>query len=110
MEFGLENVGKVALIHRALYGRKAAGRDYRNHLKSCMYSHFTSCPGDLGVWIRPVMKVDGSSYYEYILLYVDDALAIGEKAKHILRHELGKYFDMKESSIGPPNIYLGGSV
>ena len=35
-EFGLENVGKVALIHRALYGGKAAGWDFRNHLKTCM--------------------------------------------------------------------------
>ena len=29
-EFGLENVGKVALIQRALYGGKTAGRDFRN--------------------------------------------------------------------------------
>jgi hypothetical protein len=35
-EFGVENVGKVALIHRALYGGKSAGRDFRNHLRSCM--------------------------------------------------------------------------
>ena len=110
-EFGLENVGKVALIHRALYGGKAAGRDYRNHLRTCMqHLNFTSCPADPDVWMRPAMKADGSSYYEYILLYVDDALCISEKAEHILRHELGKYFSMKESSIGPPNIYLGGNV
>jgi hypothetical protein len=31
-EFGIENVGKVALIHRALYGGKSAGRDFKNHL------------------------------------------------------------------------------
>ena len=42
-EFGLENVGKVALIHRALYGGKSAGRDFRNHLRSCMkHLDFTS--------------------------------------------------------------------
>ena len=35
-EFGLEKVGKVALIHRALYGGKSAGKDFRNHLRSCM--------------------------------------------------------------------------
>ena len=104
LEFGLENVGKVALIHCALYGEKAAGRDYWNHLRSCMqHLNFTSCPADPDVLMRPAMKADGSSYYEYILLYVDDILAIGEKAEHILRHELGKYFDMKESLIGPPN-------
>ena len=27
-EFGLENVGRVALIHRAIYGGKTAGRDF----------------------------------------------------------------------------------
>ena len=36
-EFGIENIGKVALIHRALYGGKSAGRDFRNHLRSCMH-------------------------------------------------------------------------
>ena len=35
-EFGLENVGKIALIQRALYGGKSAGKDFRNHLRSCM--------------------------------------------------------------------------
>ena len=31
-EFGLENVGKLALIHHALYGGKSAGKDFWNHL------------------------------------------------------------------------------
>lgn len=35
-EFGAENVGKKALIRRALYGGKSAGRDFRNHLRACM--------------------------------------------------------------------------
>ena len=34
--FGLENVGKVALVHRALYGGKSEGRDFRNHIVLCM--------------------------------------------------------------------------
>ena len=46
-EFGLENVGKVALIHRALYGGKSAGRDFRIHLRSCMkHLNFTSYRAD----------------------------------------------------------------
>eukprot|EP00957_Ditylum_brightwellii_P147134 11203700-Ditylum_brightwellii.AAC.1 len=32
-EFGQENVGKQALIKRALYGGKSAGKDFRNHLR-----------------------------------------------------------------------------
>ena len=31
-EFGIENIGHVGLIHRALYGGKTAGKDFRNHL------------------------------------------------------------------------------
>jgi Reverse transcriptase (RNA-dependent DNA polymerase) len=110
-EFGLENEGKVALIHRALYGGKLAGRDFRNHLRSCMrYLNFTSCPADPDVWLRPAIKSDGSEYYEYILLYTDDTLVISELAERVLRGELGQHFTLKEESIVPPKIYLGGSV
>jgi Reverse transcriptase (RNA-dependent DNA polymerase) len=110
-EFGLENIGKVALIHRALYGGKSAGRDFRNHLRSCMrHLNFTSCPADPDVWMRPAKASDGMDYYEYILLYTDDTLVISENAEHVLRKELGRHFTLKEESIGPPKIYLGGSV
>jgi hypothetical protein len=108
-EFGLENVGKVALIHRALYGGKAAGRDFRNHLRKCMrFLNFASCPADPDVWMRPAQRADGSEYYEYILLYIDDALVVSDNGESVLREELGKYFELKEESIGPPNLYLGG--
>ena len=60
--------------------------------------------------MRPVIKSDGNTYYEYILLYVDDALVVSENAESILCNELGRYFHLKEESIGPPTIYLGGRV
>ena len=56
-EFGIENRGKRALIKRFLYGGKAAGRDFRNHLRSCMrHLGFTSCLADPDVWFRPGIK------------------------------------------------------
>ena len=71
-EFGIENIGKVALIHRALYGGKSAGWDFRNHLRSCMHHlNFLFCPADPDVWMRPAKKGHGSPYYDYVLLYVD---------------------------------------
>jgi hypothetical protein len=107
----LENVGKVALIHRALYGGKAAGRDFRNHLCSCMhFLNFKSCPADPDVWMRPAIKKDGSTCYDYVLLYMDDALVVSENAESILWMEIGRYFELKQESIGPPKIYLGGHV
>jgi hypothetical protein len=110
-EFGIENEGRIALIRRALYGGKSAGRDYWLHMRSCMeYLKFTSCKADADVWMRPATKSDGTEYYEYVLLYVDDCLVVSENPEAILRQELGKYFKLKEASIGPPDIYLGGKM
>ena len=88
-EFGMENLGKVAIMHRAVYGGKTSGRDFRNHLRSCMeFINFTSCPADPDVWMRPAIKSDGTKCYDYVLLYVDDALVVSENAESILRNEL----------------------
>jgi hypothetical protein len=55
-------------------------------------------------------RSDGSDYYEYILLYIEDCLVLGENAEKVLRKDLGGYFTLKEELIGPPKIYLGGSM
>ena len=66
----MENVGKVAIMHRAVYGGIMSGRDFRNHLRSCMhFINFTSCPADPDVWMRPAIKSDGTKCYDYVLLY-----------------------------------------
>jgi len=84
--FGLENVGKIALIKRALYGGKSAGRDFWEHLRNCMqFLTFQSCKADADVWMRAI-KSDGSEYWEYILLYCDDVLVISENGEATLRN------------------------
>ena len=99
------------MIKRALYGGKTAGRDFRNHLRECMkHLGFTSCLADPDVWMRKEIDLQGKEYYEYILLYTDDAFVISHQPERILRNELNKYFGLKESSIGPPKIYLGGKM
>eukprot|EP00957_Ditylum_brightwellii_P066775 5067205-Ditylum_brightwellii.AAC.1 len=71
---------------------------------------FKSCPADPDVWMRPARHSDGTEHYEYVLLYTDDALVVGEFPERILREEIGKYFMLKDKSVGPPKIYLGGHV
>ena len=64
-EFGLENIGNVALIHRALYRGKAAGIDFRNHFRNCMqHLEFKSCPADPDIWMRPAKHSNSSEYWE----------------------------------------------
>ena len=63
-EFGIESVGKVSLIHQALYGEKSAGRNFWNHLCSCMrHINFMSFPADPYVWMRPLRHSNGTEYY-----------------------------------------------
>ena len=52
----------------------------------------------------------GESYYEYVLLYVDDVLVISECAEKVLRTEIGQHFVLREESIGKPTNYLGGKL
>ena len=71
---------------------------------------FTSCFSDPDVWMRQSKRGDGISYYEYVLLYVDDFLVISDNAENVIRMEIGKYFELKQESIKPPDLYLGGRM
>ena len=110
-EFGLENIGKVALICRALYGGKVSEANFWKHLQSCMtHLGFVLCQADPDIWMREAQKDNRTEYGEYVLLYVDDALCISMNAENVLRNEIGKYFFIKPKSIAPPKIYLGNKV
>jgi hypothetical protein len=37
---------------------------------------FKSSVANPDVWMRPATKINGEEYYEYILMYVDDILAV----------------------------------
>ena len=97
--------GRTTLILRELFGGKAAGCDFSNHLCSSMeFLNLESCPADPNIWMQPTIESDGT------ILYVDDTLVASENAGNILKNKIGRYIHMKEESIGLPKIYLGGHV
>jgi hypothetical protein len=67
---------------------------------------FQTCLADNDVWIKAQTKPDGSEYYAYVLIYVDDILVIHHDAKKVLG-QIDYYFHMKPESMGDPDIYLG---
>jgi hypothetical protein len=71
---------------------------------------FSPCKADPDVWMQASKREDNTDFWEYVLLYVDDCLCISTHPEKIIREEIEKYFLMKEASIGPPDIYLGGKV
>ena len=71
---------------------------------------FTSSRVDPDLWFRLSKRSTGEEYYEHVLLYVDDVLVISERAESVLQKEIGKYWFLKEESVGPPSKYLGGKL
>ena len=41
---------------------------------------------------------------------MDDCLAVSDHGEKMLREEIEKYYMLKEKSIDPPDIYLGGKM
>ena len=73
-----------------MYRGKCARLNLRNHLRLCMrHLDFTFCLVNSNVWMRPAKESDDSLVYECILLYIHDALVVGENAETTLRNDLG---------------------
>ena len=88
-----------------------AGRDFWHHLRECMGRvGFTLSHADPDVWFRLLTRSTGEVYYDYFLLYVDNVLVVSEQAESVLRKEIGKFFVLKDDSVGPPSMYLGGKL
>jgi len=109
-EFGKDK-GRRAIVVRALYGLKGSGSAFRLHLADCMrHLGYFSCMADPDVWMKPKTRPsDGHKYYSYVLLYVDDCLAIDHDAEGCLR-KIDHFFKMKPGSIGDPDFYLGAKM
>ncbi len=83
-EFGNANMGKKALVTRALYGMKSSAHDFRNHLRDCMdHMGYKSCLADPDLWMREAKLDNGTDYYEFISLYVDDCSVISQHPKKL---------------------------
>ncbi len=72
-------------------------------------SGFVSTIADPDVWIRPATCKDGYDYYEMLLVYVDNVLAISHEPK-VLIDAIGEYYKLKPRSDKEPDIYLGANV
>jgi hypothetical protein len=59
--------------------------------------------------MRPAAKPDGETYYEYILVYVDDILCISYDPK-IPMQQIQKILRFKNDRIAPPDFYLGARI
>jgi hypothetical protein len=59
--------------------------------------------------MNPANKPVGTPYYEYVLIYVDDILAISHVPDAIME-SLIKYYTLKAGSVKIPDEYLGTQI
>ena len=62
---------------------------------------FKSSIEDPAVWIRESTKSDSEEYYKYILVYVDNLLAISSDARSVIL-EVEEKIKLKKYKIEPP--------
>ena len=109
-EFG-EDEGKYFIVSKALYGLKSAGASFRSFLaKKFDAMGFVSCVADPDVWRRPATKENGDEYYEYMMTYVDDIIALSEDATSVMEELRQSGIKFKNDKIEPPTNYLGAKL
>ena len=108
-EFGSES-GTIMFIRKALYFLKSSGAAFRTHLVETLYDiRFVPTRANPDVWHQAGVKEDGFEYYEYVLCYVDDILAISHKAKDALK-AVQAILKLKDDKIEPMDMYLGATL
>ena len=106
--FEPENTGKYAIIQRALYGLKTAATARRSHLQDTIINVLGYKPtyADSDVYFKERSRKDGTRYYSYLVIYVDDVLCIDDNPRIIIDH-IASVSRVKDSSIQEPSRYLG---
>jgi hypothetical protein len=101
---------ELVLIVRAIYGLKSASASFRAHMaKKLDEMGFKLSIADPDVWLRPASKADGEEYYEYILMYVDNILAISASPMPIME-DIQRMVKFKNDAIAEPSNYLGARL
>ncbi|KAL7574019.1 hypothetical protein ACA910_015599 [Epithemia clementina (nom. ined.)] len=68
--------------------------------------HRTNADGD--VYIRASKKADGFEYYEMLLVYVDDVIAVSHRPGEIIE-SIAQLYRLKDKP-GAPEIFLGADI
>lgn len=70
--------------------------------------HYTPTQADPDIYIKMRTRVDGTQYYSYLVVYVDDILCVDEHPKTIMDILSSKY--TIKGKIEFPEMYLGSNM
>ena len=96
----------ILIIQKILYGLRTLGLRWYERLANCLRdADFILCKIEPNIWIRKV-EDNGSSHYEYIVVYVDDLLIASKTLQAIVDLLTNKY-KFKLKGIGSIKYHLG---
>ena len=79
-------------------------------VKTLREANFKCSKADLNVWFQAAMKADRFKYYEYVLVYIDDILAVYGNPKVIMDYLESKYMLKNWTHILAPRSLNGTSM
>ena len=98
------------VITTALYGLKTSAKAWSDFFgKLLKEMGYTPCVADPDVWMKPQVNKEGYSYWSYMLVYVDDCLAVHHDPGPVME-ELKSRYKLKNDTYGEPERYLGANV
>jgi Reverse transcriptase (RNA-dependent DNA polymerase) len=108
-EFGNDE-GKVMKIVQALYGLRTSGIAWRSMFAGTMKDlGFAATQMDPDVYTHAALHSQHHTYYERILVYVDDILAISDNPEAIMV-KIAEMYRLKDGSVCEPKLYLGADL
>ena len=98
------------IVKMALYGLKSSGAAFRAKLAGVLHDiGYTPSKADPDVWLRPSEKPYESAYYEMVLCYVDEVLAIYDIPMRMMDN-IRSVFKLKDDKSEVPDVYLGATL
>ncbi|MDJ0828176.1 MAG: reverse transcriptase domain-containing protein, partial [Rhodobacter sp.] len=101
-DFG-EYAGHTMIVDKAIYGLRSSGARYHERFAQTMFDlGFTPSYADPDVWMR-----DAGDNYEYVVVYVDDLVAVMKDPKSFFDVLQTSPHNYKLKGVGPLKYHLG---
>ncbi len=98
------------IVTRALYGLKSSGAAWRSvFTESLRKMGWIPTRINSDVYRRRGIKPNGENYWELLLVYVDDCLAVSHDPETTML-KIGEIYELKDDKFGTPESYLGAGI